>query len=498
MGLRPYSCGGKLYVSSADTQSWPRKPERALFIVFLLTSPLVNPWIRGDGVGYYAYARATLIEHRLDFTHDYQFANQSFRDDHVDASGEPRPEFRTRTGHLENHFTVGPAILWSPFLILAHVGVLLARAFGSSVPANGFSAPYRFALALATALYGFLGLLLSFRLARKYQATLWAFLATLGIWWGSSLLVYMYFNPAWSHALSAFTVALFLWYWDATREQRMLSQWLLLGLIVGLMLNVYYANLMIVSVLLLEALGQYSHIWHSHGNASPAFSQLLARHVAFGAVVCVAMLPTFLSRWIVYGGPFETGYLSLKIFLWRSPVFFQLLFSANHGLFSWTPLLAFAFFGLVLSLFQVPRVGFPLLVASLAFYLFFSLYPDWAGIASFGNRFFISLTAVFIFGLAFALERFASLFRRPLTAALVSSCLLSCFAVWNLGLIYQWGTHMIPPRGKISFSQAAYNQFHVVPAQLTGHLRAYFFRRNELMRQIEQRDVEQLKNSAQP
>jgi hypothetical protein len=28
---------------------------RSLFILFLLTLPLVNPWVRGDGIGYYSY-----------------------------------------------------------------------------------------------------------------------------------------------------------------------------------------------------------------------------------------------------------------------------------------------------------------------------------------------------------------------------------------------------------------------------------------------------------
>jgi len=53
--------------------------EWILLILFLLTLPLLNPWVRGDGVGYYAYARAPLIEHNFDFTHDYQSANESFR-----------------------------------------------------------------------------------------------------------------------------------------------------------------------------------------------------------------------------------------------------------------------------------------------------------------------------------------------------------------------------------------------------------------------------------
>ncbi|HWO31952.1 MAG TPA: hypothetical protein VNO32_24415, partial [Candidatus Acidoferrum sp.] len=139
--------------------------ERVLLILFLLSLPLVNPWVRGDGVGYYAYARAPLIEHSLDFTHDYQSANESFRGERLDESGQPKTGYRTITGHLDNHFTVGPAVLWSPFLLVAHGGVLLARELGASIRADGFSAPYRYAMAIGTAIYGFLALLFAFRLA---------------------------------------------------------------------------------------------------------------------------------------------------------------------------------------------------------------------------------------------------------------------------------------------------------------------------------------------
>jgi hypothetical protein len=475
-----------------------RALEYALVILFVLTLPLVNPWVRGDGVGYYAYARAPLIEHSLDFTHDYQAANESFREGRFDTLGQPRPEFRTRTGHLDNHFTVGPAILWAPFLLLAHGGVLIARLLGSSVSADGFSAPYRYAFAFATAFYGFLSLLISFRLARRYLPARWAFLAVLAIWGGSSLPVYMYFNPSWSHAHSAFIVALFLIYWDSTRESRTIPQWLVLGLIVGLMLNVYYPNLMVVSILGLEAIHQYRQAARSGPAASPTIFQLLTRHLIFGLTVCIALLPTFVTRWIVYGGPLESGYLPIRDFLWKSPVFLKVLFSANHGLFPWTPLLAIAFLGLILAAIRLPRIGAPFLVASVAFYLFIAIYPDWAGISSFGNRFFVSLTPIFIFGLAMALDRFATRFVNARTGTIVSSCLLACFVLWNLGMIYQWGTHLIPARGGISFRRAAYNQFMVIPFELRGHLRSYLFRRGDLMQQIEQRDLQQRKNGAQP
>ena len=478
-------------------QSQPRRFIWILLVIFLLTLPLVNPWVRGDGVGYYAYARAPLIEHSLDFTHDYQSANEAFREMRCDANGNVKPEYRTATGHLDNHFTVGPAMLWAPFLVVAHAAVLLTRAFGAHVAANGFSAPYRYAMASATAMYAFLGLLLSFAFARKYVAGLWAFLATVAVWWASSLPVYMYFNPSWSHAHSAFMVALFLYYWDATREQRTLKQWLVLGLIAGLMMDVYYANAMVLIALVFEWLLQ---VRAAEGPEQPPdyrYRALFTGPVIFTATVAVLLIPTFISRWIVYGGPLKSGYIPLSHWYWRSPVFLSVLFSSNHGLLSWTPLMGIAFVGLVLFTIRRPKVGGLLLASTVAFYCFISVYPDWAGISSYGNRFFISLTPIFILGLAYLLERFAGAFRQPRAALVVSTAVLACFVLWNLGMIYQWGTHLIPARGPISFREASYNQFFVVPRQIDSQFRSYLFRRSALMQQIEERDIEQQKN-AQP
>ena len=44
-----------------------RRYPRILLLLFLCTLPLVNPIVHGDGVGYYAYVRAPLIQHNLRF-----------------------------------------------------------------------------------------------------------------------------------------------------------------------------------------------------------------------------------------------------------------------------------------------------------------------------------------------------------------------------------------------------------------------------------------------
>src|SRR5205814_7157683 len=162
--------------------------------------------------------------------------------------------------------------LWAPFLLVTHAGVLLARVLGSSVAADGFSAPYRITMALATAIYGFLGLLLAFRLACQYVEERWALLATLAIWWASSFPVYMYFNPSWSHAHSSFAVALFLWYWHKTQTSRSFVQWLVLGLTAGLMVNVYYANTIVLLVLAVEGIFQHLSLLRRDSQASAGSS----------------------------------------------------------------------------------------------------------------------------------------------------------------------------------------------------------------------------------
>src|SRR6201984_3358111 len=119
-----------------------RRYTRILVIIFLCTLPLVNPIVHGDGVGYYAYIRAPLIQHNLRFEEDWRRANLNFSQPRTMPNGELLPSQYTETGYVSNLFTVGPALLWAPFLILAHILVLLLNFLGMPVAANGFSLPY--------------------------------------------------------------------------------------------------------------------------------------------------------------------------------------------------------------------------------------------------------------------------------------------------------------------------------------------------------------------
>ncbi len=492
--MKPSLPSGSAGLTGGVPDSAPFK--RILLLVFLGSLALVNPIVHGDGVGYYAYARAPLIQHDLRFEEDWRHANLYFSQTRTLSNGELRPDEYTQTGYVGNLFSIGPALLWTPFLLAAHLTVLLADALGAHIPADGFSSPYLLAMALGTAFYGFLGLLFSYSLAKKYVEERWAFLATLGVWGASSLPVYMYFNPAWSHAHSAFGVALFIWYWDRTRDSRTLFQWILLGLIAGLMVDVYFMNGVFLVLPLVESLLAY---WNSlKAKDYFAAGPLFAGNICFLLAVILAFIPTLITRSIIFGGFLRFGSYTVLPWDWTAPNWRSVLFSSEHGLFSWTPILALAIVGLFLAPRAARTLALFLALTAAGFYYVISSYPFWHGMASFGNRFFISLTPVFIFGLALLLQRFAGFFRSPNRAFAASSLLLLLFILWNLGFIFQWGAHLISPRGPVSFSQVAYNQFFVVPRQISADLRRYLFKRKALMQQIEQKDVEQLQKDAQP
>jgi hypothetical protein len=469
------------------------RPEKLMCVLFLFTLPLINPWVRGDGVGYYAYARSILIQHNLDFRSDWEHANQSFRMAKLDDEGQVKPQEYTRTAHVNNHFAMGSALLWMPFLIVAHLGVVLYDLAGGHVPADGFSPPYFTAMAVGSATCAFLGLLMAFRIARNYFGESWAFLATLGIWFASPLPVYMYFNPSYSHAASIFSVSLFIFYWDRTRENRSGWQWIGLGLCGGLMIDVYYPNAIFMLCPLIESLAIYWSSLREKPWNRFAFWRLFGFDVEFCAGVAIGFLPSMVVHKILFGSILSVGDYQDQPWNWGAPWRWNVLFSSDHGLLTWTPILCLAIIGLLMWTRADRRIAACLLACALAYYYLIASYPLWDGLSSFGSRFFLSVTPIFVFGLAAFFSGCAVAWNAPRAMVISARTLVSLLIAWNLLFMFQWGTHMIPVRGQISFSDMARAQFTTAPVQMKNTLLKYLTHRKAMMNQIENIDIQQIR-----
>lgn len=433
---------------------------------------VVNPDVRGDGNGYYAWIASAVVDHDLDFRNQYAHGNRLFRERFEDGAGLPKPERITATGHVDNQWAVGPAVLWAPWFAAAHV---VTRLTGAD-PQDGYAPVYRRACATGSFVYGALALWLGVLGAGCFgvrPAVAWG--SALVVWGASSLLVYTLLLPFSAHAAGAFTVAWWL-YFGLRRADRRLSvrEWAAWGALAGLMALTYLAN----AVFALVAVPVWYAVWRSEG-AGAAF----VRAAAFLGAALVAATPHLIGKAVVYGSPWVTGYR--EQWHWLAPQLWNTAFSTNHGVLLWTPVMGVGLAGCSL-LIRRARAVWVMVVAAAAFYLLIASYGNWHGLSSFGNRFFTAWTFLAVLGVA-AIADAAS--RRPWTmrAAVAVGCVL---VVWNVALAFQWAFKMVPNRGEVDVALVVRQQWQV-PTLAISVGRRYFTDRGGLVREIEDKDEQE-------
>jgi hypothetical protein len=226
------------------------------------------------------------------------------------------------------------------------------------------------------------------------------------------------------------------------------------------------------------------------GGGMPAMARLFFGNVIFTVALVAVFLPTLVTKQIIYGSYAKSGYENLWV--WTSPWVLNASFSADHGLFSWTPILIAGVVGLFFLARYDREVAIYLILVFAAVLYTIGCYKNWDGLSSFGNRYFIALTPIYVLGLAAFFDGLERAWNER-GALIASAAATTVLILWNLGLIFQWGTHMIPVRGPISWRDAAYNQFALVPTEASQTVKNYLTHRKGLMDQIEQEDVDQLK-----
>ena len=222
--------------STIDRVRRTPRPVRVLALLLLLTPLVALPYLRGDGNGYYAWVRSPVIDRDLDFENEFLRGDPTFLNA-VSEDGELRPDVYTENGRVRNQWGVGPAVVWAPFVVVAHGIVLVGRAAGLDWAADGYSLPYLWISAVVTALAASIGLLLSLRVAMTLARTGPAVLGTTAIWLASSLPIYQYLLPFWPFGIAVLVSSALVWVWQ--RSGWTASRWLALGALCGFAVSVH-------------------------------------------------------------------------------------------------------------------------------------------------------------------------------------------------------------------------------------------------------------------
>ncbi|HEU5087901.1 MAG TPA: glycosyltransferase family 39 protein, partial [Roseiflexaceae bacterium] len=248
-GWKLSRCGAPRCVTRQGMQSgWTRiwRGERGIAVliaVFVVLLPLANPRVYAtDEVQYYVYLRSLRFDGDLDFENDYRaFAALNPRSG-IEGSLLQANRIRPATGLYGNIAPIGCALMWAPFFLAADALVQLANLAGARIPADGFSRPYILAVCYASALYGLLGLVLCYRLARRYTTHQASTLASVVVWLASPLVFYMFIQMPFAHSTGFFLTSLFITIWNGLRSplpqqagRQRLARWVALGVVGGLM-----------------------------------------------------------------------------------------------------------------------------------------------------------------------------------------------------------------------------------------------------------------------
>ncbi|HEY3884803.1 MAG TPA: hypothetical protein VGL62_06335, partial [Vicinamibacterales bacterium] len=395
---------------------------------------------QSDGFYYYAYLRSLAFDHDVNFTNDYRLLGM----------GDKAQLFQpTPTGYAQSAWTIGPAIVWSPFFAVGHVVARALHARGREVSVDGTSFPYRQAVCLASLFYGLIGCWLTYRITRRFFPPASAAIATATVICGSFMLWYLVKEPSMTHAASMAAVALFVTVWLETRDARSIGAWAALGALTGLMAlirwqNVLFALLPGIDALLL--LGQ-ARARHDAAAARRAF----AGSAAFLACAVIAFTPQMLAWKAIYGTFVARSPLGPQI-RWTQPHVADVLWSARNGLLSSTPVLYLGMVGLILFALLRPSAGLPLLLAVAVMIYFNACIQDWWGSAAFGARRFDGTIPMFAIGLAAIVDTGAALLRRHATAAIAAA--LGVLVLWNLALIGAASEGLVQTGDTVPFDRA--------------------------------------------
>lgn len=452
--------------------------------VFLVSLPAVTTRLyASDEIEYFAFLRSLWFDRDLSFENEYQY----FYDRGIaraEGFHETFLEMTTATGRRLNFGTIGCAILWAPFYAVGDAVARARHAAGASIPIDGFSGPYIAAVAYGSAVYGFLAVLISIRVAERLLGTgRGATAAALAVWIGTPLLFYAYLAPGMSHAGSAFAVAAFVWTWLRVRERWPVGGLAALGALAALMGMVREQDLFF-------AIGPavdfaWAFLRTPSGEARAVRGRLAVGALAGGAAFALAYLPQALAYLAINGRLGPSPLVGAKM-TWTAPHALQVLFSPEHGLFFWTPLALLGLVGLAGLAIAPPsddspavqrrRVAWCLLLMFAAEVYVSGSVESWTVAGAFGQRRFVGTTVLLVVGLSAC---FHGARGRSTRRAVLAAAALGVW--WNLGLMAQFGTGLMD-RQRLEPVRNAYNTFVVIPRMAPELAYRYLFDRSSFYR----------------
>ncbi len=336
-----------------------------------------------DIISYYGYLPAAVIHKDLSL---------KFIDEAPDGYAKRR-EFwwsETPVGGRVFKFTMGNAIMYAPFFLLADAYVQLAGG-----KRTGFTGPYEFFLALSSLFYLMLGLWFLRKVLLRHFSEGVVSVVLLAVLFGTNLFYYTTWEPAMSHGYSFALISIYLYVTIRWLETQKLKYAVFWGLLFGLITLIRPINMLVVLFLLFYGVWSVKDVVTRVSLLLTNFPSILLAGVSAFLMVLPQLLYWKMNtgQWIYYSYGDEHFYFN-------NPHILEGLFSFRKGWFIYTPLMLLALFGLI-PMYKTKAPAFIPVVAFMAVYIYvvFSWWCWWYG-GSFGMRSMIDTYPFMAFPLA--------------------------------------------------------------------------------------------------
>jgi len=409
------------------------KRELLLFLPILIISFILyinyGKWVGADGPLYYAYARSLFFDYDLNFTNEYYSSSEVYSERFLDTYKQEI--WVTKTNHLANLVQIGMSLLLLPFYFIGHIFTLMINSFGAIFPADGYSFPYQFSYTFGSFVYGFFGIFIIYKVCKLFFNKFYSFLGVISTFLGTFIIFYVIFVPSYSHSVSMFSVSLFfyLWltyFWKA--KSISYKKLAILGISAGFMMMVRIVNAIF---LILPAL-TFINLFRKTRRSSKHSTNLIIKISIFFIFLILTFIPQFISWYVIFGHPL--AYIKYIQFRASGGIHvLEILFSLNHGLFSWSPLVIISLIGWYYLLRDNKEISiFLWLLFILAVFNIGKINQWWAG-WSFGMRRFDNMILPFSLGTVSFIDHF---FRKKMKFKIIVLILISILVFYNFYLLY--------------------------------------------------------------
>jgi len=324
-----------------------------------------NKVIDNDVVSYYAYLPAGIIFHDLNFdfvkTLPAGFTGKIW----LGTAPNGKPILR---------MTMGLAILWLPFFLMAH---LFSKVMG--IEALGYSWPYSLSIFAATIFYLLVGLIFLRKILLKYFSEIVTGITLLLVVVATNLMFYTISEPGMSHVYSFSLITIFLYTTLKWVDRPSYTSSVILGLLAGLIVLIRPVNGLVLVFPALLSINSFDEF----------YQRLIARWklIAIAGLAAVLIAMPQLIYWKMQTGHlFFNSYMDQGRFYFANPHILDGLFSFRKGWFIYTPVMLFSVAGLFFLKQYVTGFTKAIIIFLVLFiYVIYSWWCWWYG-GSFGAR----------------------------------------------------------------------------------------------------------------